>query len=560
MRCSVNESKTKLTESNVFRIPFVALSVIAVLFIVYITDGAKNGYLQLIIIPIIMSAHFWGVSGGVSVAVISGILAGPLMPLNVSEGVTQSYDNWVIRLLILIFVGFVTGWLFKKVDKLDKVSREKDFISPSTGIYNTNKLIINLDKRMNNAEKFAIVSIKFTNIEGLGKFIEQRFADEMLADLIDELLFEYGKDAVYSSGYDEVYLIASCGYLEKCERIIKQYSTAFKIEQLTFRVSMKIGIYEYDGSKETPTDVYNRARIACEQGAEQESGIYYYRKEFENKRKEFFEISGSLLEAINNKEMYLVYQPKINIADNTISGVEVLIRWDRGDKKTVETNVFIKLAEDIGFIKEISKFVLKNTCRQMVEWNDQGIAMNVSVNFTGNELLDDAFVEWGRKIIEGHQISKSRLEFEITERVIANNNDKLVERLHDFRAKGYKISIDDCGTGINSLMMMADIPCDQLKIDKYFIDHIDRIEIRELIKAIINYAHVLNKAVVAEGVETAEQLDVLRELKCDIAQGYYYSKPLLPHEFEKYYYDFYFRRCVMVDSRELPGKAAVSQC
>jgi EAL domain-containing protein (putative c-di-GMP-specific phosphodiesterase class I) len=321
---------------------------------------------------------------------------------------------------------------------------------------------------------------------------------------------------------------------------------------------MKIGIYEYDGGNETPIEVYNRARIACEQGAEQESGIFYYKKEFEIKRKEFFEISGSLIEAINKKEMYLVYQPKINIADNTIFGTEVLIRWDRGDKKPVGTNAFIKLAEDIGFIKEISKFVLINTCRQIADWNEKGIDLNVSMNFTGNELLDDDFVEWGKKVIQDYKINPSRLELEITERVISNNNEKLIERLHNFRAKGYKISIDDCGTGINSLVMMADTPCDQLKIDKYFIDHIDRIEIKELIKAIINYAHELNKTVVAEGVETAEQLKVLRDLKCDIVQGYYYSKPLLPQEFEAYYFDFYFKRYAVADRNELLEKEAVS--
>ena len=147
MKYLVNESKTKLTDSNLFRIPLIVLSVIPVLFIVYLTDGTKNGYLQLIYIPIIVSAYFWGAKGSIAVAVISGILAGPVMPLSISEGIMQSYDNWITRLLILIFIGFVTGHLFKKVDKLDKEAREKVFISPFTGIYNTNKLIINLEKR-----------------------------------------------------------------------------------------------------------------------------------------------------------------------------------------------------------------------------------------------------------------------------------------------------------------------------------------------------------------------------------------------------------------------------
>ena len=150
----------------------------------------------------------------------------------------------------------------------------------------------------------------------------------------------------------------------------------------------------------------------------------------------------------------MVYQPKINIADNTIFGTEVLIRWDR-ETKPRSVRMLSLVNEDIGFIKEISKFVLINTCRQIADWNEKGIDLNVSMNFTGNELLDDDFVE-GQKVIQDYKINPSRLELEITERVISNNNEKLIERLHNFRAKGYKISIDDCGTGINSLVMMAD--------------------------------------------------------------------------------------------------------
>lgn len=362
---------TRLSESNTFRVPLIAILIISVVLLSYFTGGATRSYPHLIYIPIILSAYYWGIRGGIPVAIISGFLIGPFMPLNVSEGIMQSFSNWMIRLIILTLVGFITGYIFQKVKKLDKQARENDLINPLTGTYNTNKLISDLEKRINNGEKFAIFSIKLTNIEQIAKYIEQELAKNILNALVDELSNVYGKDAVSTSGYDEINLVVSpnCSYLEECKRIIKKHSTVFKVNQFKFKINMKIGIYEYIGADESPVEVYNKARIAYEQGIDQETGIYLYDKGFDLSRKELFEISGSLIEAINNNELYLVYQPKINIAENRISGVEVLIRWDRKDKRPVGPDVFIKLAEDIGLIKDISKFVLDTSFNQILEWN-----------------------------------------------------------------------------------------------------------------------------------------------------------------------------------------------
>lgn len=534
------EEKQKIIDSSSFRILLVSFLVILALFIVYIKDGTSNVYAHLIYMPIIISAYYWGFKGGVSVAIISGILLGPFIPLSISEGIMQSFTSWITRLCIFALVGFITGYLFKVADKLNREAHERNFVSPFTGIYNTNKLFIDLENRMNKGEVFAIVSMKFTNVEGISKYLKYKFGESIINDFIKELLKEYG-DTIYSTSSDEIVLITSleCGYLEKCNDIIKKYLNPIKIDNITYQLSLKTGIYEYLGSIETPIEVFNKARIAYEQGSEMESGIYYYNDEANEHRKEFYEISGSLIDSINNKELYLVYQPKINILDNIISGVEILIRWDRGDKIPVGPSVFIKIAEDIGFIKEISKFVFENANLQRIDWIDKGIKINLAMNFTVKELLDEEFKEWVIKTIKLESLDRNMFEIEITERDIYYDSEKIIERLNELKEMGYQVSIDDFGTGHNSFIKMMEIPYDQLKIDKYFIDRIDQIRIRELVQAIISYSHRLNKTVVAEGVETEEQLNVLRELNCDIVHGYYYSKPLLPHEFEKYYFEFY---------------------
>ncbi|MDD2454319.1 MAG: EAL domain-containing protein [Synergistaceae bacterium] len=532
------EREQKIPEK--LKIMLIGGSAALVFYIVFATNGTQNVYLHLIYIPIILSAYFWGIKGGLGFALLAGILAGPFMPLNISEGIMQSTGNWITRMIILGIVGSITGALFQKIEKLNNEVHRRDLISPLTGIYNINKLLGDLKKKIDKGDKFKIISIKLTNLVGVGKYVEHKFAETVIKELITELERGYGRDALYSFGEDEIIVIdrTGRGNLKTIENVLEKYSTAVQIENISFRVSLKVGVYEYEGCSETPVQVFNKARIAYEQGEEFESGIYYYLSQLEDRKREFFEISGSLLESISRDELYLVYQPKIDLSDNTISDVEALIRWDRGDRKPVAPDVFVKIAEDIGFIKELSKFVLRNATDQMVKWEKMGIEIGCSINITARELLDDDFNEWAKREIAGKKIDRSTIEIEITERVVSSGNKKILDILHAMRGNGYKVSIDDFGTGYNSLMTIGEIPFDFLKIDKYFIDRITRREIRELVKNIINYAHGLNKEIVAEGVETEDELHVLRELECDRVQGYYYSKPLLPEEFETFYFEF----------------------
>jgi len=539
MQSTLGRKKTKVFSRNIFRITFITVLVATVILVVYLTGGLPNAYVHLIYIPIFLSAYYWGILGGVSVAAVGGILTSSLMS-GIYGAVIKSDNNSIIRLIILVLVGLVTGYTFKRVEKLNEQAEISNLINPLTGTFNINKLIKDIEEKIINNEEFAIVSIKLTNIEQMSKFIEQKSTEGVLTNLIGQLTDLYGKDQIYMSNNDEIDILApsDCNCLQECKRIIKQYSTPFKVNQFTFRILIKIGVYEYKGLRESPIDVYNKARIAYEQGDYQETGIYFYDKAFDVKRKEWIEISHSLLEAIKNKELYLVYQPKIDITSNSITGVEVLTRWDRQGKKPIEPTVFINLAENLGFIKEITKFVLDHSYHQMLEWNSKGIVLDYSINFTANELLGNHSAEWEKRITENENIIKSKLEIEITERVLSQKTADIAERINELRAKGIKVSIDDYGTGVNSLVVTTQLPYDQIKIDKYFIDRLDDFEVRELIREMIDHAHKFGREVVAEGVETKEQLSLLRELCCDIAQGYYFSKPLLAEEFEQFYLRF----------------------
>lgn len=349
-----------------------------------------------------------------------------------------------------------------------------------------------------------------------------------------------GYGSVYSYEKDELILLINEDTAIECEGKINQviqsyFASPVSMYGYKIRVSMKVGIYLYKGEDISPIEIYNKARIAYEQGEAKKSGVYYYNVRLEKKRRENHKITGELLESIDKKELFVVYQPKIDILNNKISGVEALVRWKRNGNDIIGPNTFIPIAEEIGFINKISMFVLDNATTQIKEWKNKGINIKCSINMSVNELFDENYALWANYIMAEKDIERSDFEIEITEREIAYNNKKLLDRMNFLKEKGFQISIDDFGTGYNSLMSVGEIPFDKLKIDKYFISRIHRAEIAEMIKHIIEYAHTFGKIVVAEGVETIDQLNILESLNCDEIQGYYYSKPLLAEELEAFY-------------------------
>lgn len=252
----------------------------------------------------------------------------------------------------------------------------------------------------------------------------------------------------------------------------------------------------------------------------------------------FHEVASSLLNAINNNEFFVVYQPIINLNDNSISSVEVLARWDRGDRKTVGPGIFIKIAEETGLIQKITKEIIKKHFNQLANWKEENIQIKSSINITGDELTDNSLIRWLEEFVDENNIDRSNLGIEITERVLSNDGNKLNGILSYLKTIGYSISIDDFGTGHNTLRDLVGMQADIIKIDKYFIDRIHEKHTKSLIKYTIELVHEMGMLVVAEGVETKEQLNVLKELGCDEIQGYYFSKPLMPDDFANYYKSF----------------------
>jgi EAL domain-containing protein (putative c-di-GMP-specific phosphodiesterase class I) len=244
-------------------------------------------------------------------------------------------------------------------------------------------------------------------------------------------------------------------------------------------------------------------------------------------------IEAHLRRALERHEFTLQYQPKINFRTGAITGAEALIRWTHPTRGSVPPAQFIPIAEDCGLILPIGTWVLREACAQARMWIDAGLPMaTMAVNVSAMEFRDSNYLERLFAILRETGLDPSALELELTESVLMKQADSAATILQALRKRGVQVAVDDFGTGYSSLSYLGKFPIDALKIDQSFVGRISKArEDATIVSAVISMARSLNLRVVAEGVETLEQLTFLQAHECDEAQGYYFSRPVLPQEF-----------------------------
>ena len=249
---------------------------------------------------------------------------------------------------------------------------------------------------------------------------------------------------------------------------------------------------------------------------------------------ERLQLEGRLRQALERDEFELHYQPLVRIADGEIVGAEALVRW-RSAEGLVPPDRFIPAAEDSGLIVPIGDWVLREACRQNRAWRDAGLpAIRVSVNISAVQFHREGFLRRVAAIVAGSGLSGDDMELEITEGVAMSDADVTAAAMDELKAMGLAIAIDDFGTGYSSLAYLRRYPIDRLKIDRSFVrDMVEDADDRAIAGTVAALARVLRLSVVAEGVETQQQLRLLREQGCDVAQGYLFSRPVPAGEFAR---------------------------
>lgn len=247
------------------------------------------------------------------------------------------------------------------------------------------------------------------------------------------------------------------------------------------------------------------------------------------------EFTAMLNEGLENEEFELFYQPKIDIKQNRVIGMEALIRWNQATKGFSGPQEFIPMAEETGQIIELGRWVMAESCAFMADITKAGIeGLKVSVNVSAHQLAEKGFSDSVKKILDETGVDPKTLEIEITESTILNDIETVVANLMEFRRLGLEITIDDFGTGYSAISYLQKLPIDRIKIDKSFVSNMTNQEGRSIVSAIIALAFNLKLDVIAEGVETKEELKILEYLSCSKIQGYYFCQPLRHDEFIRF--------------------------
>lgn len=322
--------------------------------------------------------------------------------------------------------------------------------------------------------------------------------------------------------------------IEAINALISSFPEQFEYQGKSMQIRFQSG-YAISDEHSKPEDLLHRSFVALTQGAQTgKEGCVAFEASMHDCTVRRLSMSEHLFTALSKKEFLLYYQPKIRVSNQSLYGAEALIRWDSEALGMISPFDFIPLAEENGLINEIGQWVMQEAARQWHLWFDgQSSGATISVNVSPQQLHSKHFVDQVAKLVDSFSIAPSMFELEITESVFMQDIDSAVDKMNEIKSLGVKLSIDDFGTGYSSLNYLHKLPLDVIKIDRSFIvPLVDRQECQSLVKNLISMGKDLNMEIVAEGVEDAQQLDILTSYGCDVIQGFYFSPPVPNQEFE----------------------------
>jgi diguanylate cyclase (GGDEF)-like protein/PAS domain S-box-containing protein len=387
------------------------------------------------------------------------------------------------------------------------------------------------------------VAVLFLDLDGF-KYINDSLGhpvgDKLLKSIAKRLTScVRGSDTVSRQGGDEfVVLLSELHNLEdaaiSARRMLKAVAEAHSIDQHDLHVTMSIGVSVYPNDGEDAEALIKNADTAMYQAKENGRQSYQFFKPAMNVRAvERQSVEESLRRALKRQEFKLRYQPKIDLLTGEITGAEALLRWIHPTRGMVSPGKFIPVAEECGLILPIGAWVLREACAQARMWLDQGLNFTaMAVNVSAMEFRNDNFLRGLFEILDETGLEPEYLELELTESVLMRRAESTASILQVLRDRGVRVAIDDFGTGYSSLSYLRKFPVDILKIDQSFVRQISTAgEDTAIVTAVIGMARSLKLRVVAEGVETLEELEFLRACQCDEAQGFYFSRPVPPARF-----------------------------
>ncbi len=447
--------------------------------------------------------------------------------------------EWIIEKKQQLPEPFYLRKYSKQTNEVSEVE-DKDFL---TSLYNRNYCKKVFKEHAAVEIPFSFIYFDIDEFKIINDALNHDVGDEILQVISSSLLSVLGNYAyLFRLGGDEFGCVVSEQIsntsVEECiNRILSVFNETIYLETVTVDITVSLGVVHYPLNIIDVDDVFKVAEIALQEAKKnQENSICFFEKELKNKLEAKVLMESNLASAVRNDELFLVYQPIIQLNNDGNITFEALVRWRSKELGLISPAEFIPVAEDTGQIYNIGFWVIDEALQMLSSLEEKSTKkIKMSINISALQIKENDFIVKVQQLIEKHKISPDSIIFEFTESVFIDNSGLAKEVIENIRDLGIHIAIDDFGTGYSSLNYLKNMEINHLKIDKTFIDDLGQFsKSNALVEAIINVGHKLGMQITAEGIETEEQLNILKAFGCDCIQGYYYSKPLPEADLDKY--------------------------
>ena len=483
------------------------------------------------------------------------ILLTLMLPLTIYFFFIDTWYGYVLSIFSLVFLAILlyASYNTNKLLQDNYFQAQHDFL---TGLYNRRYFMDymeSLQERLNETSETAyLFLIDLDHFKTINDSLGHDIGDKLLI-MVSRRIEAYIKNIftlarlggdefiLVSKEYDQEEMTEEIAY-RFAEGLLQVIREPYHIDKHHLHISASLGVYQVNPASQHSTNFIKEVDIALyEAKAQGRDGVIVFNKDLEERVERHLLIEQKLHQALKEKRIKVYYQPQFDKQMKLI-GSEALVRWVDSELGNLSPDEFIPIAENTGLIIELGYYVLKETFETLHEWNEKGrILPSFSINISMRQLLNETFIKDVEVLMKKHFSHKNleqKIFFEITEHIFAEDMHKVIVAMGRLKKLGIYFSIDDFGTGYSSLSYLRELPIDEVKIDKSFIAHLDESKKSEnMISTIIAIAKNFDLNVVAEGIETPEQLDFLMKHECDACQGFYFEKALPQHTFEEKYID-----------------------
>lgn len=498
--------------------------------LVYSLGGTQSAYVHVYYVPILLGGMSFGVLGGFLTSCLGGLLVGPFMPLIVDPYTPQSLFSWTLRLFFFVCIGSFSGL---------GASILKDF----------------LDKQRERLQRDSVTHL--LNFKGLrAKAAEYRQADNVLTTVFIEIhqlrqidgaigteltsaLFKQiaGRLTSLVSDFCTIGRLETGGFVLLCPvrqkaehalEVCKNFlGDSFVVGDIPVFTEFHFGLAEAENAQEDFSATLRKAKIALVHSREKQEVLTIFNQKHEEKIKREVFITHEIRKALHREDLQLFYQPKISFLTGEVVGVEALVRWPHEDLGMIPPSEFIPVIEKTLLVNPYTSWLLKTALKEKFEWASDHLDSVLSLNFSMRNFQAPGVLAFLETLVDQYNLDSQKIEIEITETAVADNIKKVADILHSLREKGFRVAVDDFGTGQSSLQYLFELPVDALKIDQIFVRSMATNSAAEaIVRSAILLGHELHLEVTAEGVETSEEFKLLQKMGCDLGQGYYFARPM----------------------------------